>query len=268
MRILIGLILLLAGNVAAQTVSTCWPSEIGGIGGPATYSNFNVRGPVAGWHCPDGSDWLYAVRWGDVAGELKKALNAAQRLTSPADKQAAAAALLPFATRSLADVFDVWEEFATWRRIATEGDGIKDIPPTGSVLRFGIDDKWVVMPVYVTTFDCSAIAFGSDPAPGRGKVCDVARFVGQAIPHLDPPPPAPPAKAWRVKPNGTATTRPARRLDAATGVMTELLGKDAPRAAVKAPCDEQRPNKASVGGDVWMEFDKALPAVVAVCSLQ
>lgn len=68
----------------------------------------------------------------------------------------------------------------------------------------------------------------------------------------------PPVITYRVKVNGTSTTRPAYALVA--GVRgTKVLA----RAAVGAVCDLNKPTLVS-GADVWAEF--GTPGVVALCA--
>lgn len=260
MRVVFTLILALLGawfTPVQAAPATCWPSDIGGAGGKATTAVFNTRGPAAGWHCPDGSDPLYAVRWGDVKDGLADALGKAQAAFlagSAADKQAAAAALVQFAKFSTADVFDVWAPLATWKPIVAEGGTVIGIPATGVVLRYGAGDRWLIRPVYAVSIECTNAGMGADPAVGATKGCELAQFVGQPIPV------AAPVYTHHVKPNGTAADRPVYGL---TGTALTLAKG---RAAVGQPCDLTRPTKAS-GGDLYAEFGPAFArGVVALCA--
>jgi hypothetical protein len=64
---------------------------------------------------------------------------------------------------------------------------------------------------------------------------------------------------WKVKPNGTATTRPAYTLT--NGVLGT---KEAGRATVGAVCDMQRPTAPATGGDIRAEYGKA--GLVTICA--
>jgi len=250
----------------AKAAPTCWPNDIGGTGGPATYTLANVRGPAAGWHCPDNTDPLYAVRWGDVTADMGRAMEA---VVKASDKQAAAAALLPFAIRSQADVFDLWQQWATWKPIAAEGFMVVNVPATGVVLRYGAGDKWVIKAVYAD-IGCSNAAFTQDPAPGVVKGCELAKFVGQPIPT---PPPATPTYTHKVKPNGTAADRPVypfangvRGTTAISGMRAMVLTDGKP-----TPCD---PSKAQASSgtsttDVYAAYAPAFAAsAVTLCTKQ
>jgi hypothetical protein len=68
-----------------------------------------------------------------------------------------------------------------------------------------------------------------------------------------------PAPIWKVKPNGTSTTRPAYAL--ANGVVGT---KEAGRAPVGAVCDVNRPTAPATGGDVRAEFGQ--PGLVTICT--
>ena len=71
----------------------------------------------------------------------------------------------------------------------------------------------------------------------------------------------PGATVYKVKVNGTATTRPAYAL------VAGVLGtKEAARAPVGATCNASKPSKAS-GSDLWAEFDAAKPGIVALCAV-
>lgn len=66
---------------------------------------------------------------------------------------------------------------------------------------------------------------------------------------------------WKVKANGTATTRPAYAL--VNGVLgTEIVG----RAPVGATCRLDRPTAPATGGDIRAEFE--MPGVVTICKKQ
>jgi hypothetical protein len=63
---------------------------------------------------------------------------------------------------------------------------------------------------------------------------------------------------WRVKPNGTSTTRPAYAL--VNGVLgTTIAG----RATVGAVCDLARPTAPATGGDIRAEYGVA--GLVTIC---
>lgn len=67
---------------------------------------------------------------------------------------------------------------------------------------------------------------------------------------------------WRVKANGTATTRPAYALT--NGVLGT---KEVARAQVGAICNVSRPTAPATGGDIRAEFGPAnAPGVVTICS--
>jgi hypothetical protein len=265
MRYLLTLVLALCG--LAQAAPTCWPSDIGGTGGPASRDTWNFTGPIVGWHCPDGTDTLYAARWGDVRGALRDALVALDgvvRAGTPEQKQAAAAAAAQQVTLPLAQVFDVWQQFATWKPVVAEGQTIKASGPV--VLRFGVDTRWVIKTNVWSDIACTNAAFTVDPAPGVVKGCEVALFVGQPIPT-----PAP-VYTHRVKVNGTAADRPVYLL--ANGV------RGAPMSNVRAPvltdgkptpCDPtkaQSPSGTSTT-DLYAAFAPAFAAsAVTLCTKQ
>jgi hypothetical protein len=259
MRYLLTLLLALCG--LAQAAPTCWPSDIGGTGGPASYTIANKTGPAAGWHCPDNTEWLYAVRWGDVTPAMGHAMEA---VLSSADRQGAAAALLPFATQPLAQVFEVWQQFATWKPVVAEGQTIKITGPV--VLRYGVDARWVIKTNVWSDIACTNAAFTVDPAPGVVKGCEVALFVGQPIQTPVP------VYTHRVKVNGTAADRPVYSF--ANGV------RGAPLANVRAPvltdgkptpCDPtkaQSPSGTSTT-DLYAAFAPAFAAsAVTLCTKQ
>ena len=67
---------------------------------------------------------------------------------------------------------------------------------------------------------------------------------------------------WRVKANGTVTTRPAYTM--ANGVLGT---KEVARAQVGAICNVSRPTAPATGGDIRAEFGPAnTPGVVTICS--
>jgi hypothetical protein len=78
---------------------------------------------------------------------------------------------------------------AAWLKIADEGQGFTAIP--GTPARFGVTDKWVYKTVSGLTV-CDLNTFGSDPAYGVVKVCEIQKV---ALPPLSPPvaPPTPTA---------------------------------------------------------------------------
>lgn len=64
---------------------------------------------------------------------------------------------------------------------------------------------------------------------------------------------------WKVKPNGTATTRPAYAL------VNGVLGtKEAGRATVGAACDVTKPTAPAIGGDVRAEY--GVSGLVTICT--
>lgn len=64
---------------------------------------------------------------------------------------------------------------------------------------------------------------------------------------------------WKVKPNGTATTRPAYTL------VNGVLGtKEAGRAQVGAACDVTKPTAPATGGDVRAEY--GISGLVTICT--
>lgn len=64
---------------------------------------------------------------------------------------------------------------------------------------------------------------------------------------------------WKVKPNGTATTRPAYAL------VNGVLGtKEAGRAPVGAVCDVTKPTSPATGGDIRAEY--GTPGLVTICT--
>ena len=65
--------------------------------------------------------------------------------------------------------------------------------------------------------------------------------------------------AWKVKANGTATTRPAYAL-----VNGVLGAKEAGRATVGAVCDVTRPIATATGGDLRAEF--GISGLVTICT--
>lgn len=72
------------------------------------------------------------------------------------------------------------------------------------------------------------------------------------------------AAVWKVKANGTATTRPAYALT--NGVLGT---KEVARAQVGALCNVSRPTAPATGGDIRAEFGPAnAPGVVTICSRQ
>jgi hypothetical protein len=64
---------------------------------------------------------------------------------------------------------------------------------------------------------------------------------------------------WKVKLNGTATTRPAYAM--VNGVVG---AKEAGRAPVGAVCDVTKPTAPATGGDIRAEY--GLPGLVTICS--
>ena len=65
--------------------------------------------------------------------------------------------------------------------------------------------------------------------------------------------------SWKVKPNGTATTRPAYTL------VNGVIGtKEAGRANVGAVCDVTRPMAPATGGDVRAEY--GVSGLVTICT--
>lgn len=70
------------------------------------------------------------------------------------------------------------------------------------------------------------------------------------------------AAVWRVKANGTATTRPAYSL------INEVLGtKEVARAPVGAICNVSRPTAPATNGDLRAEFGPAnVAGVVTICA--
>lgn len=65
--------------------------------------------------------------------------------------------------------------------------------------------------------------------------------------------------AWKVKPNGTATTRPSYAL------VNGVLGtKEAGRAPIGAACDVTRPIAPATGGDLRAEY--GFPGLVTICT--
>lgn len=66
---------------------------------------------------------------------------------------------------------------------------------------------------------------------------------------------------WKVKPNGTATTRPAHTLTA--GVLGT---REAGRAAVGAVCDLTKPTAPATGGDLRAQWQGGPTGVVTICT--
>ena len=109
-----------------------------------------------------------------------------------------------------------------------------------------IDAEWAAI-----RWDCSAPPGPSEAALCKERMDWIATWWGDAVKDFRP-------AVWKVKPNGTALTRPAYTL--INGVLgTTIAG----RAPVGAVCDMQRPTAPATGGDIRAEFGTA--GLVTIC---
>ena len=100
-------------------------------------------------------------------------------------------------------------------------------------------------------WDCNNPPGHNELALCRERMAWIATWWADAIKDFKP-------AVWRVKANGTATTRPAYTLR--NGVLGTVT---AGRATVGAVCDMQRPTAPATGGDIRAEY--GTPGLVTIC---
>lgn len=112
-----------------------------------------------------------------------------------------------------------------------------------------IDAEWSAI-----KWDCSAPPGPSEVALCKERMDWIATWWGEAVKDFKP-------YVWRVKPNGTALTRPAYTLT--NGVLgTTIAG----RAPVGAVCDLLRPTAPATGGDLRAQWAGGTAGLVTICS--
>jgi hypothetical protein len=129
-------------------------------------------------------------------------------------------------------------------------------------VRYGVDGHWLQKIVTTDGGVCTNAWFGSDPAQGLGKRCELAVLAG------GPPPPQPPIYTHHVKALSGATDRPVYGFSGGVRGTTAIPGV---RATVGVGCKPEvamAPSGASTT-DLYAAYAPAFAAsAVTLCVKQ